>query len=79
MWSSKEESKIYFTNLPSKDLIFEMGLVECLVSENIEIYFNDKLVNTISAVELQETNLIKEKVKPEDIKERKVSRKVKIQ
>lgn len=79
VWSSKEESKIYFTNLPSKDLIFEMGLVECLVSENIEIYFNDKLVNTISAVELQETNLIKEKVKSEDIKDRKIGCKAKIQ
>lgn len=69
VWSSKEESKIYFTNLPSKELVFEMGVEECLINGNIEIYFNDNLANTISAVELQETKLIKEKVKPEYIRD----------
>lgn len=69
VWSSKEESKIYFTNLPSKQLVFEMIVQQCLINESIEIYFNDNLVNTISAWEIKETKLIKEKVKSEYIQD----------
>jgi len=69
VWSSKEESKIYFTDIPSKDLIFEMGVENSLVTKEIEIYFNDYLANTISTWELSETNEIREKVKEEYIKD----------
>ena len=63
-WSKEDESKIYFSSIPAKDLVFEMELSEFLIDKEIEIYFNDKFGCGISSKEL-ENRKIKCEVKSE--------------
>ena len=67
LWSSKQKSSIYFGNLPNKDLVFEMKLSECLLSEKMEIYFNNKLKAEIEPTLLIKEMQITQEVKKEDI------------
>lgn len=72
VWSSGDVSKIYFKNIPKKDLIFEMSLSKCLLSQNIELYFNDVYINTISADKLSKTMKITGYVKSDYINDDKL-------
>lgn len=71
-WSFGEVSKIYFKNIPKNDLIFEMNLSKCLLSQNVELYFNDVYINTISADELSKTMKITGEVKSDYINDDKL-------
>lgn len=71
-WSSGDVSKIYFKNIPKNDLIFEMALSKCLLSKNIELYFNDIYIDTISAEELSKTMKIMGEVKTDFINDERL-------
>lgn len=62
--STGNESKIYFGNLPNKELVFEM---EACPNKEVEMYFNDRLVMKIDSNNIMQETKIVEEVKREDI------------
>lgn len=67
LWSKGEASSIYFGNLPSKDLKFEIKFSKCLLKDYIEVYFNNRLIEKVNAKELVKNMKIAQNVNKEDI------------
>ena len=72
LWSDGLESKIYFNNLPNKNLIFEMTLVNLDIDKWIDIYLNDIKVSRIQKSELKSSMKINQQIKLQDIKNGKL-------
>ena len=68
LWSDGEESKIYFNNLPDKNIVFEMSLGNLKIDRWIDIYLNDEQASRINASELKSNMKIVQQIKAQDIK-----------